>query len=239
MNAMSNFNWYSDFQNYCKNHMGISDMQFKVWDDTQKIIYSNGLVPSNNLTPYVPDEDGRKITMVDIFSRMMMDRQLFLVGPVNDQMSTVVSAQISYLDMVSQEDIIFNINTPGGSVLSGLQIVDTMNYINSDIQTINVGMAASMGSILLGAGTKGKRGALPHARVMLHQVSHGMQGNIQDTEISFNEGKKYNEELFRLLGEFCDKNPKKVLKDSTRDLWLNSNEALEYGIIDELVVKKS
>ncbi len=153
-------------------------------------------------------------------------------------MSTIVQAQLMFLDNLGKKDITLHIDSPGGSVKSGLSIVDVMNYISSDCVTINTGMAASMGSILLGAGTKGKRYTLNFSRVMLHQVSTGAQGNIQDIRLSIAEGEKYNEILFNLLGEYTNKDPKQVMIDASRDLWLNSSEALEYGIVDEIITKK-
>jgi ATP-dependent Clp protease protease subunit len=131
-----------------------------------------------------------------------------------------------------------HIDSPGGSVKSGLSMVDVMDYIKSEIRTINTGMAASMGSVLLGAGTKGKRGSLRFSRTMLHQSSGGFRGNIQDAEIDMNEWKKINQVLFDLLGQYCNKSPKQVLKDASRDLWLSAEESLKYGIIDEIINKK-
>jgi ATP-dependent Clp protease protease subunit len=136
------------------------------------------------------------------------------------------------------KDITLHVDSPGGSVKSGLSIVDVMDYVSSDIVTINTGMAASMGSILLGAGTKGKRYSLRFSRVMLHQVSSGAEGNIQDMRISLQEAEKYNELLFGLLGQYTDKDPKQVMKDATRDKWLNSDEAKAYGIIDNIITNK-
>jgi ATP-dependent Clp protease protease subunit len=153
-------------------------------------------------------------------------------------MSTVVQAQLMYLDSVSNLDITMHIDSPGGSVKSGLSMVDVMDYIACDIRTINTGMAASMGSILLGAGTKGKRSSLRFSRTMLHQSSGGFRGNIQDAEIDMVEWKKVNQILFDLLGGYCGKSAEDVMKDATRDLWLSSQEALEYGIIDEIISSK-
>jgi ATP-dependent Clp protease protease subunit len=142
------------------------------------------------------------------------------------------------LDSLDHNDITMHIDTPGGSVKSGLSMVDVMDYINSDIRTINTGMAASMGSILLGAGTKGKRGSLSFSRTMLHQSSGGFRGNIQDAEIDMTEWKKLNKQLFELLGSYCGKKPDVVMNDATRDMWLSAEEAVEYGIIDNVVKKK-
>ena len=167
-----------------------------------------------------------------------MDRIIWLAGPVNDRMSTIVQAQLMFLDNLENKDIILHVDSPGGSVKSGLSIVDVMDYVSSDIVTINTGMAASMGSILLGAGTKGKRYTLRFSRVMLHQVSTGASGNIQDIRISLKEGEKYNELLFGLLGQYTNKDPKQVMEDAQRDLWLSAEEAVEYGIVDSIIKNK-
>ena len=229
--------FYSEFKDYATKHMGISGMQFHYWEQMQNSLYNNVNVQSS-LTPYILEERELRATQMDIFSRLMMDRILWVAGPVNDRMSTVVQAQLMFLDNIETRDIIMHVDSPGGSVKSGLSIVDVMNYISSDISTINTGMAASMGSILLGNGTKGKRYSLKNSRVMLHQVSSGMSGNIQDMEISFEESKKYNKLLFEMLGEFTNKEPKQVMEDASRDLWLNSQESLDYGIVDGLITKK-
>ena len=176
--------------------------------------------------------------MMDIFSRLMMDRIIWLAGPVNDAMSTVVQAQLMFLDNLEVKDIIIHVDTPGGSVKSGLSIVDVMDYIESDVRTINTGMAASMGSILLGAGTKGKRSTLRFSKVMLHQVSGGVEGNIQDMRISMLEADKANEVLFGLLGKYTNKTAEQVLEDAKRDLWLSADEALAYGIVDHIITHK-
>ena len=192
----------------------------------------------NSLTPYILEERQMNVTVMDVFSRLMMERIIWVAGPVNDNMSTIVQAQLMFLDSIDNNDITMHIDTPGGSVKSGLSMVDVMDYIDSDIQTINTGMAASMGSILLGAGTKGKRGSLRFSRTMLHQSSGGFRGNIQDAEIDMVEWKKLNHQLFDLLGEDCDKPASVVMEDATRDMWLSADEALKYGIIDKVVKKK-
>ena len=227
-------NYAQEFKNYATQHFGISECQFQAWEDIQNRIYG----PSASLTPYILEERELRVTQMDIFSRMMMDRIIWLAGPVNDRMSTVVQAQLMFLDNLEVKDITLHVDTPGGSVKSGLSIVDVMNYISSEIITVNTGMAASMGSILLGAGTKGKRFTLPNSRVMLHQVSTGAQGNIQDIRRSIAEGEKYNEKLFKMLAEYTNKTPEQVLKDADRDLWLSAEEALEYGIIDGIITNK-
>jgi len=180
----------------------------------------------SSLTPYILEEREMRVTQMDIFSRLMMDRILWVAGPVNDQMSTVVQAQLMFLDSVDNRDITMHIDSPGGSVKSGLSMVDVMEYIKSDIVTVNTGMAASMGSILLGAGTRGKRYSLRFSKVMLHQSSGGFGGNIQDAKIDFQEWEKVN------------KIPEQVMQDATRDFWMDAGEAVKYGIIDEIIKNK-
>ncbi len=189
----------------------------------------------NSMTPYVLEEREMRATQIDIFSRLMADRLLWVAGPVNDQMSTIVQAQLMFLSNTSTDDITMHIDSPGGSVKSGLSMVDVMEYISCDIVTVNTGIAASMGSVLLGAGTKGKRSSLRHSTTMLHQSSGGFRGNIQDAEIDWKEWKKINEELFVLLGSYCGKTTKQVKEDASRDFWLSAKEAVKYGIIDEVI----
>jgi ATP-dependent Clp protease protease subunit len=189
----------------------------------------------SSMTPYILEEREMRVTQIDIFSRLMRDRILWVAGVVNDNMSTVVQAQLMYLDNVEKRDITMHIDSPGGSVKSGLSMIDVMNYVNSDIHTINTGMAASMGSVLLSSGTKGKRSSLLYSKVMTHQVSHGTQGNVQDTRINQLEAEKYNYILFKILGENCGKSYKEVIEWSRRDRWYNSQEALEFGLIDEVI----
>lgn len=188
-----------------------------------------------NSTPYILEERPMNATAIDVFSRLMMDRIIFLRGVVCDEMSDIVQAQLLYLDSLGTQDITFYINSPGGSVQSGLNIVSTIEYINSDIATCNIGMAASMGSILLGAGKKGKRSMLKYAQTMLHQSSGGFNGNIQDAEVDMKEWKRMNDLLFDLLGEYCGKEAAQVKSDAVRDLWLDANKSKEYGIIDYVV----
>lgn len=238
-----NLDFYSEFKDYATKHMGISSMQLHYWEKLQETLYSNVNVYGSNeisgsVTPMILEERVLRVTQMSVFDRLMMDRILWLAGPVNDRMSIVVQAQLLFLDNTDNSDITFYIDSPGGSVKSGLSIVDTMNYISSDIMTVNSGMAASMGSVLLGSGTKGKRYSLPSSKVMLHQVSAGAQGNIQDMEITLAETRKYNEILFGLLGKYTDKDPATVLSDTNRDLWLTAEQAKEYGIIDDIITKK-
>ena len=217
-----------DFQNYYVKHLGKPSLDLHNFNSQIE----------NSMTPYILEEREMRVTQMDIFSRLMRDRILWVAGPVDDRMSTIVQAQLMFLDSSDKLDITMHIDSPGGSVKSGLSMVDVMDYISCDIRTINTGMAASMGSILLGAGTKGKRSSLRFSRTMLHQSSGGFGGNIQDAEISMKEWHKLNDILFNLLGEYCGKDPEQVKLDATRDLWLDSEQALEYGIIDEIVKTK-
>jgi ATP-dependent Clp protease protease subunit len=192
-----------------------------------------------SMTPAVIEERQMNATVISVFDRLMMDRLLWVAGPVNDRMSTIVQAQLLFLEQQDSKKVItMHIDSPGGSVKSGLSIVDVMTYIKNPIATINTGMAASMGSVLLGAGTKGMRSSLRFSKTMLHQSSGGAMGNIQDARITMKEWEKTNEILFELLGEYCGKTAKQVAKDASRDLWLTSHEALDYGIIDEVIESK-
>lgn len=221
-------NLRSEFENYYTKHLGKNSLD----------LHNIGLHIENSMTPYILEERELRATQIDIFSRLMRDRLLWVAGPVDDRMSTVVQAQLMFLDSIDKTDVTMHIDSPGGSVKSGLSMVDVMQYVSCDIRTVNTGMAASMGSVLLGAGTKGKRSSLRFSKTMLHQSSGGAYGNIQDAEISMKEWKKTNETLFELLGEFCGKSADQVMNDAQRDLWLDSNQALEYGIIDEIVKTK-
>lgn len=193
----------------------------------------------NSMTPAVIEERQMNVAVMSVFDRLMMDRLLWVAGPVNDRMSTIVQAQLLFL---SQQDpkkaITMHIDSPGGNVKSGLSMVDVMHYIPNSISTINTGMAASMGSVLLGAGTKGMRSSLRFSKTMLHQSSGGAMGNIQDARITMNEWEKINKILFELLGDYCGKTAKQITEDAQRDLWLNAEEALAYGIIDEIIKPK-
>lgn len=214
-----------DFKKYAMSDHSVSSLNLHYY---QKQI-------EGSLTPYILEERQLRATQMDIFSRLMMDRLLWVAGGVDDNMSTIVQAQLMFLDSVNKDDITMHIDSPGGSVKSGLSMVDVMEYIKCDIATVNTGMAASMGSVLLGAGTKGKRKSLRHSRVMLHQSSGGFRGNIQDAEIDWKEWQLVNEELFILLGSYCNKTAEQVKEDASRDFWLGAKEAVEYGIIDSII----
>ena len=224
---MNNNQLVKDFSLFGKDK-GISSMD---------LYYANKRI-ENSMTPYILEERQLNVTQMDIFSRLMLERILFLAGEVNDNMSVIVQAQLMFLDSLENRDITLQIHTPGGSVVSGLGIVDVMDFVKSDIQTVNMGMCASMGSVLLGAGTKGKRSSLRFSKTMLHQSSGNASGVLMDAEISMNEWKKTNDILFNLLGEYCGKTAEQVKKDTNRDFWLTAEESLEYGIIDKIITKK-
>lgn len=222
-------NYGKEFKKYAMSDYNISSSQMDYLENRI----------SSSMTPMVLEEREMRVTQLSVFDRLMMDRILWVAGPVNDKMSTVVQAQLMFLNSVDKSrDITMHVDSPGGSVKSGLSIVDVMDYISNDIRTVNTGMAASMGSVLLGAGTKGKRSSLRFSKTMLHQSSGGASGNIQDAEITMKEWKRTNDILFELLGEYCNKPPSKIKKDSQRDLWLDANEAMNYGIIDEIIQSK-
>lgn len=209
-----------DFKKYAKSE-GISSLDLYQFE--------------NSLTPYILEERELRATQIDVFSRLLRDRIIWVSGVVNQQMSDIVQAQLLYLDQAEKSDINMYINSPGGSVMNGLGIYDVMNYINSDVATLNLGMCASMGSVLLSSGTKGKRSSLSHSRVMTHQVSSGNQGVIEDTRISQIESEKYNYILFRILAKNCGKSFDEMLDSSRRDKWFNSQESLNFGLIDEVI----
>lgn len=215
-----------DFKKYALSE-GISSMNLHYFE--------KGLV-ENSMTPYILEEREMRYSQLDIFSRLMKDRILWVAGVVNTQMSTIVQAQLMYLDSVETKDITMHVDSPGGSVLAGLGMVDVMRYINSDVATINTGMAASMGSILLSSGTKGKRSSLNFSKVMIHQVSSGASGHVEDNRISQMESEKYNYILFKMLAENSGRPFDEVLESARRDKWLNSQEALDFGFIDEIII---
>jgi len=222
---------YQQFGLYAKDK-GISSLGLHY--HTQKI--------EDSLTPYILEESQLNMTIMDVFSRFMMERTLWIAGPVDDNMATIVQAQLLYLTREAAQDskglITIHIDTPGGSVKAGLSMVNVMEIIDCEIRTICTGMAASMGSVLLGAGTKGQRCSLEDSEIMLHQSSGGAMGNIQDAEISMKWWKRKNDRLFELLGKYCGKTTEQVKSDTQRDFWLTAQEAVEYGLIDEIVKKK-
>ena len=219
----------NDFKKYATKHLGINSM---VLDDVVKS-------QAGYLNPYILEERQLNVTQLDVFSRLMMDRIIFLGTEVNDYTANVLQAQMLYLDSVdSGKDISIYINSPGGSVSAGLGIYDTMQFINSDVQTICTGMAASMAAVLLVAGTEGKRSALPHSRVMIHQPMGSAQGQASDIEITAREIQKLKKELYTIISEHSHQPFDKVWADSDRDYWMTALEAKEYGMIGEVLVRK-
>ena len=191
------------------------------------------------ISPSILEERQLNVTQMDVFSRLMMDRIIFLGTEVNDYTANVIQAQLLYLDSVdSERDINIYLNTPGGSVYAGLGIYDTMQFISSRVATICTGMAASMGAVLLVAGEKGMRAALPHSRVMIHQPLGGIQGQASDIEITAREILKLKDELYQIISDHSGQTMEKIHQDADRDYWMKAQEALEYGMIDKVYSKK-
>lgn len=191
------------------------------------------------ISPSILEERQLNVTQMDVFSRLMMDRIIFLGTEVNDYTANVIQAQLLYLDSVdSERDINIYLNTPGGSVYAGLGIYDTMQFISSRVATICTGMAASMGAVLLVAGEKGMRAALPHSRVMIHQPLGGIQGQASDIEITAREILKLKDELYQIISDHSGQAMEKIRQDADRDYWMKAQEALEYGMIDKVYSKK-
>ena len=191
------------------------------------------------ISPSILEERQLNVTQMDVFSRLMMDRIIFLGTEVNDYTANVIQAQLLYLDSVdSERDINIYLNTPGGSVYAGLGIYDTMQFIGSRVATICTGMAASMGAVLLVAGEKGMRAALPHSRVMIHLPLGGIQGQASDIEITAREILKLKDELYQIISDHSGQTMDKIRQDADRDYWMTAKEALEYGMIDKVYSKK-
>ena len=191
------------------------------------------------ISPSILEERQLNVTQMDVFSRLMMDRIIFLGTEVNDYTANVIQAQLLYLDSVdSERDINSYLNTPGGSVYAGLGIYDTMQFIGSNVATICTGTAASMGAVLLVAGEKGMRAALPHSRVMIHQPLGGIQGQASDIEITAREIIKLKDELYQIISDHSGQTMDKIRQDADRDYWMTAKEALEYGMIDKVYSKK-
>lgn len=218
-----------DFRKYATKHVGMNSM---VLDDVIKS--QNGY-----LNPYILEERQLNVTQLDVFSRLMMDRIIFLGTTIDDYTANTLQAQLLYLDSVdSGKDISIYINSPGGSVYAGLGIYDTMQFINSDVATICTGMAASMASVLLVAGKEGKRSALTHSRVMIHQPLGGAQGQASDIEITAREIQKIKKELYTIMAEHSHTDYEKIWADSDRDYYMTAQEAKEYGMIDQVLSSK-
>ena len=217
-------NYGKEFKKYATKHHGISAMHF------DKI--------TSSMTPYIIEERQMNVAQMDVFSRLMMDRVMFLGTAIDDQVANVIQAQLLFVQSVdAKRDIQMYINSPGGSVYAGLGIYDTMQYITPDVATICTGMAASMGAVLLCAGQEGKRTALPHSRVMIHQPLGGAQGQASDIEITAREILKLKDELYQIIAKHSGQTIEKVNQDSDRDYWMKAEEAKAYGMVDEVLTK--
>ena len=219
----------NDFRKYATGHLGMNGM---VLDDVMR-------AQAQYLNPYILEERQLNVTQMDVFSRLMMERIIFLGTQVDDYSANTIQAQLLYLDSVDPgKDISIYINSPGGSVTAGLGIYDTMQFISSDVATLCTGMAASMAAVLLVAGKEGKRSALKHSRVMIHQPLGGVQGQASDIEIEAREIQKFKKELYNIISEHSHQPFEKVWNDSDRNYWMTSVEAKEYGMIDEVLMRK-
>jgi ATP-dependent Clp protease protease subunit len=217
----------SEFEKYAVKHRGISSNTLNDYAKYQV----------TGLTPNIIEERPMNVAIMDVYSRLMMDRIIFLGYPINDEVANIVTAQLLFLDSTDRHrDIQMYINSPGGSVYSGLGVYDTMQYVTPDVSTICIGMAASMASVLMCAGTKGKRTALKHSRIMMHQPSGSIGGQASDIEITVNEIRKIKKELYEVIAFHTGKTQKQVEKDCDRDYWLTAEEAKEYGVVDEVLL---
>ena len=219
----------NEFRKYAVKHKGISSTTFDKYTS----------VVTNYLNPTIIEERQLNVAQMDVFSRLMMDRIIFLGVPIDDTVSNIIQAQLLFLESQdSTRDIQIYINSPGGSVYAGLGIYDTMQYINPDIATICTGLAASMASVLLCAGVKGKRTALPHPRVLIHQPLGGVEGQASDIEITAREIGKLKKELYDIIAHHSGQPYEKIWEDADRDYWMTAPEAKEYGMIDEVLVRQ-
>lgn len=224
---MKNFD--KELRDFTTKHQGVST---SVYDDYKT-------AQSYMITPNIIEERKMNAVAMDVFSRLMMDRIIFLGVPINDDVANIITAQLLFLESIdAKSDVQIYINSPGGGVYAGLGIYDTMQYINPDVATICTGMAASMGAVLLCAGTKGKRTALKHSRVMIHQPLGGAGGMASDVQITINEIKKIKKELYDILSEHSGQTYERIEQDSNRDYWMRAEEAMEYGMIDEVLIRK-
>ncbi len=219
---------HDEFKKYAVNHAGLSSMTLHRYSSAY----------SNYISPTIIEERQLNVASMDVFSRLMMDRIIFLGVPIDDTVANIIQAQLLFLESAdSGRDIQIYLNTPGGHVHAGLGIYDTIQYISADVATICTGIAASMGAVLLTAGAKGKRSALRHSRVMIHQPMGGAQGQASDIEITAREIIKIKAELYSIISLHSGKPVKQVEKDADRDYWMTSEEAVKYGMIDEILVK--
>ncbi|MCM1483916.1 MAG: ATP-dependent Clp endopeptidase proteolytic subunit ClpP [Muribaculaceae bacterium] len=219
----------SDFRNFAVKHLGMNSLALDQYASS---------ITSSYISPTIIEERQLNVAQMDVFSRLMMDRVIFLGTDVNDYTANVIQAQLLYLDSTDPgKDVSIYINSPGGSVYAGLGIYDTMQYISSDVTTICTGMAASMAAVLLVSGAKGKRFALKHSRVMIHQPMGGAQGQASDIEITAREIQKLKKELYTIISDHSGMSFDKVERDSDRDYWMTAMEAKEYGMIDDVLIK--
>lgn len=217
-------------------NIGNEFKKFAVKDQGINSLYVDQIVSS--VTPYIIEERQLNVAQMDVFSRLMMDRIIFMGTGINDQVANIIQAQLLFLESVdSSKDISIYINSPGGGVYAGLGIYDTMQFIKPEVATICTGMAASMGAVLMCAGEKGKRSALPHSRIMIHQPLGGAQGQASDIEITAREILKLKDELYQIIAKHSGQKVKKVHDDSDRDYWMKAEEAKAYGMIDEILVR--
>ena len=227
----------NDFRQFAVKGCRISGLAFDQYTSAVSA-QAAPLVTSSYINPSIIEERQLNVAQMDVFSRLMMDRIIFLGTEVNDYTANVIQAQLLYLDSSDPgKDVSIYINSPGGSVYAGLGIYDTMQYISSDVATICTGMAASMAAVLLVAGEKGKRFALKHSRVMIHQPMGGAQGQASDIEITAREIKKLKSELYNIIADHSGQSFERVERDSDRDYWMTAEEALQYGMIDQVLVK--
>lgn len=219
----------NEFHKYATKHLGMNGLALEKYMD----------ITSNYISPSILEERQLNVTQMDVFSRLMMDRIIFLGTQIDDYTANVIQAQLLFLDSSDPgKDISIYLNSPGGSVYAGLGIYDTMQFIGSDVATICTGMAASMGAVLLVAGTKNKRSALKHSRVMIHQPMGGAQGQASDIEITAREIQKLKKELYAIIADHSGNPFDRIEKDSDRDYWMTSQEALEYGMIDRILINE-
>ncbi len=219
-----------EFEKYAVKHRGISSNTL------------DGYIKHNvtNLTPNIIEERPMNVAVMDVYSRLMMDRIIFLGYPVNDEVANIITAQLLFLESTDRNrDVQLYINSPGGGVYAGLGLYDTMQFVNPDIATICTGMAASMSAVLMAAGAPGKRSALKHSRIMMHQPSAGAMGQASDVEITVNEVRKIKQELYEILSNHTGQSVEKIATDSSRDYWMTADEAKEYGLIDEVLITNS
>ncbi len=221
-------NMSTEFEKYAIKHLGISSLSLDRYAS----------ISNAYINPSIIEERQMNVAVMDVFSRLMMDRIIFLGVPISDDVANIIQAQLLFLDSTdSSADIQLYINSPGGAVYAGLGIYDTMQLVNSDVATICTGMAASMASILLCAGAKGKRSALPHSRVMIHQPMGGAEGQASDIEITAREILKLKKELYQIISDHSGKSMKQIERDADRDYWMTASEASDYGMIDEILTK--